>query len=123
MSDEDDQAIVLIMPLHRCVNFFHQWTGCIQGDQMPRFRFLMHGDRDSVGAENSHGFFRNLLQLLHKPGAFFLEARHHGLIVHDFMPHVNRCPEFLKGFFHDADGAIHAGAESTRGSQINLHGQ
>ena len=61
--------------------------------------------------------FWDLVQLLHKYGAFRLERFDHVAIVHDLVADVDRGAEPLESQFHDLYGPIDAGAEAARRGQ------
>ena len=44
------------------------------------------------------------------------------LVVHDFVPHVDRRAEFFQGALDDGDGALDAGAEAAGVGEEDLHG-
>ncbi|MPN41674.1 hypothetical protein SDC9_189228 [bioreactor metagenome] len=74
-----------------------------------------------MGAEDDGGARRNLIQLVDKNRAFFAQAVADELVMHDFVPDVDRCAEFFDGAFNDGDGAFDAGAEAARVGEDDFH--
>ena len=54
--------------------------------------------------------------------ALGLQAFDHVLVVHDLVPHIDRRAVFLQRALDDLDRAHHAGAETARLGQNDLHG-
>ena len=99
------------------MNLFHQRTGGVDSHQMPLIGFLIDCGRHAMGAEYGHGPFRHLLEFVDENSPLGAQAIDDMLVVHDFMAHINRSAEFLNRRFDNADGAIDASTEPTRGSQ------
>ena len=59
--------------------------------------------------------FGDLVQLLHKNGAFCLEGFDHVTVVDDLVAHIDGRPVLLQRQLDDLDGAVDAGAEAARG--------
>ena len=62
---------------------------------------------------------RDLVQLLHKNGAFGLKVVDDESVVDDLMSHVDGRTVFLQGQLDDLDGAVDARAEASRGCKID----
>ena len=58
--------------------------------------------------------FRDLVELLHKNGAFRLESVDDVAIVDDLVAHIDGRSELLQRQFDDLDGAVDAGTEAAR---------
>jgi hypothetical protein len=74
-----------------------------------------------MGAENRDRAVRNLFQLLDEAGALGLQAVDDMAVMDDFVPHIDRRPEFLQGALDNLDGADDARTEAARLSQDHLH--
>jgi hypothetical protein len=67
-----------------------------------------------VCAENQDAADRNIGQFFDEDRALAAQVVDHELVVHHFVPHVDRRTMQAQCAFHDLDGAIHACAETAR---------
>ena len=75
----------------------------------------------AVGAEDQDAARRHVIQVFDEDRALGLQSFHHELVVHHFVPHVDRRAVQRQRALDDLDGAIDPGAETARISQEDLH--
>ena len=90
----------------------HQRAGGVDGVLLTALGVGAHLWRHAVSAEDHRGAVRNLVQILHENHPAPLEIRHHSLVVHDLLAHVQRRDIGGEQFLHHLDGAVDARAEA-----------
>ncbi len=98
-----------------------QGTGGVENIQQAALGFLLYHARHAMGAENDGGAIGHLVQFIDEHRADGAQPVHHVLVMNDLMPHVDGCAEQHHRPLNDVDGAVHAGAESARIGQEDLH--
>ncbi len=76
--------------------------------------------RNAMGAEHGDRAFGNFVHLGHEHGTARPELLHHMGVVHDLVPHVDRCTMDLQRPLDNLDSADHASAEAARIGHQNL---
>jgi hypothetical protein len=70
-----------------------------------------------VCAKDQDAIRRNVSQFLDEDGAFCAQSFDNKFVMHDFMAHIDGRTVQRQSTFHYFDGAIYAGAKSTRISE------
>jgi len=99
-----------------------QRTGRVEHLETARLRVPAHRLRDPVRAENHRAAGRHLVELLDENRPFRFQVFDDELVVHDLVPHVNRCAVQRKRTLHDVDRTIDSGAETAGFGEQDLHG-
>src|SRR5206468_8214265 len=76
-----------------------------------------------MGAEDGDRPGWYLGEMLDKACALRAQAFDDMAVVNDFVPDIDRRAKLLERFFHDVDGADHAGAKAARLSKNHSHGR
>src|SRR3546814_1511138 len=76
-----------------------------------------------MGTEDDNDVVWHLVQLFDEDRPTRTQVFDHELVVHHFMPHIDRRPENFQGPVDDFDGAIHTRAEAARVGEFDLHGK
>ncbi len=121
VADQEDLQALLVVAGGLDVHFGHQRTGGIENEQIAG----LGGRRDGLGdpmCRKDHGLagLWDILQLLHKNGAFGLQGFHDESVVHDLMAHVDGGPVFGQRQLDDLDGTLDARAESARSRKVKV---
>ena len=113
MADQHDFETFGVLGARLDVHFGNQRTNGVDAKQVA----CLGCRGDALGdpmcrKDHRCGRFRDLVELLHKNGAFRLEIINHVAIVDDLVSHIDRRSELLQRQFDDPDGAIDAGAKA-----------
>ena len=103
------------------VNLGHQGARGIEHAQPPLLCVALHYLRYAVRREHHDAACRHLIELVDKHGALGAQIVDHILVVHDFMPNVNRCAMHRERPLDDFDRAVNAGTKTTRLREDNFH--
>ena len=122
MSYQDHIAAGTAVPGHFDVHFGHQWTSCIKHFQAAGRRFKSNSPRYTMGTEDKGGTGRHFIQAFHEYRSASAQVVDHKLVMHDFMPHVNRCPQHIQRTIDDFNGAVDAGTETPRVGKYDING-
>ena len=118
MADQDDLQPVLVMGAGLDMHLGDQRTGGIEVEHVAGLGRGRHGLGHAMCRKDHGGVgFGDLVQLLHKNGAFRLQGLDHVAVVDDLVAHVDGRPELLQRQLDDLDGAVDAGAEAARSGQ------
>jgi len=120
MADQHHFAAGAGMAADFQVDLGHQRAGGVEYFKAALFRLFAHRTRDAVGAEDDRRAIGNLVQFFDEHGPALAQVIDDKAVVDNFMAHVNRRAEQLQRPFHDADGAIDAGAETAWVGQMNV---
>ena len=113
VTDEQDVVVLGGEPLRLVVHLGHQRAGRVDGLQLPHLGLPVHLGRDPVRGEHHRPALGDLVELLDEDRAARLEVRHHVLVVHDLLAHVDRGAVEVQRLLHRDHRAVHAGAVAT----------
>ncbi len=99
----------------------HQRTGGIEDLQSALLRFEPHSLGNAVGTEDDDYVVRHLIELFDKDRPTRTQVFHHELVVHHFMPYIDRRAEDFQSTVDDFDGAIDTSAEAAGIGEFDLH--
>ena len=121
VADQEHLARLACVSRDLHVYLGDQRTGRIKDFKRAAPGFILHRAWHAVGAEYHGGIVGHLGQFLDEYRADRAQAVYYVLVVHDFVPHIDRGAKQCDRAFDDIDGAVHPGAESARISQQYLH--
>ena len=103
------------------VHLGDQRAGGVEVEQVARLGGSRHRLRHPM-CRKDHGCtgFWDLVQLLHKNGAFGLQVLDHVAVVDDLVAHIDGGAEPLQRQLDDLDGAVDTGTEAARRGQEDL---
>ena len=124
VADQHDFALAAMMDLDLAMNFRHQRTGGVEGEQIALHRLGRHAARHAMRREDHRrvGAGRDFAQLLDEDRALGAQALDHVAVVHDFVADIDRGAVKREQPLHRFDGAHDAGAKAERRAQQNLEG-
>ena len=111
---------LLVMRSRLNMHLGDQRAGGIEVEHVAGLGGCRHRLRHPVCRKDHGGIgFGDLVQLLHKNGAFGLQGLHHVTVVDDLVAHIDGRPELLQRQFDDLDGAVDTGTKAARGRHEN----
>ena len=113
VPDQHHLVARFAMPCDLQMHLGDQGAGGIEHGQVTLPGLLAHLLRHAVGAEDHGASIRDLGQFVDEYGAAVAQTLYHEAIVHDLVAHVDRCPEGVECAFHDLDGPVDTGTETT----------
>ena len=120
VPDEHDFQSKGMVPFGLDMHFGHQRARGIEKEHLARAGRCRDSLRHPVCREYHRRVgIRDLVQLLHKNGAFGPKVVHYELVVDDLMSHVDGRTVFFESQLDNLDGAVDAGAEAAWGSKID----
>ncbi len=114
MTDQDDFMIVPFMAFRLPVHLADQWTGGVNIEHLPVFRFGGNGFCDPVSRKNYRKVFWDVGQLINKNSALPFQAFDDKTVVNNLMAYIDRCAIFFESPFDNLYRPIHPGAEPAR---------
>ena len=121
MADQEHLARLPGIARDFHVHLGDQGTRGVENVEQAALGFLLHHARHAVGAENHGGAVGHLVPFIDEYRPYGAQTVHHVFVVDDFVPHIDGCAEQHDRSLDDVDRAVHAGAESARIGQVNLH--
>ncbi len=118
MADQNDLPALHVMPLSLYVHFGDEGACGVEVEQLARPGRGGYRLRHPVGRKDHRGVgIWNLVELLHKNGAFCSQGVHNVTVVDDLVAYIDGRPVFLECQLDDLDGAIHTSTEAAWGGQ------
>ena len=114
MAYQDDSASFLAVPSCVDMHLGHQRAGCVQMDHVAALCLRGDGFRYAMGGKNHRRALRHLVQFLDENRSLLAQRVDNVFIMDDLVAHVDGRPEFFQCLFDDVDGAVDAGAKTTR---------
>ena len=124
MADQQHLPAQPHMPHRLLMNLGYQRACGIQIQHLTALGFRRNGFRHTMGREDDRlPVVGNGVQFLDEDGPHAAQPFDHVFVVHDLVPHIDRCAVLLQRQHHDLDGTVHARAETARLAQADGQGR
>src|SRR5262249_12551378 len=122
VADQHHAAAGAAQARHFHMHLGDQRTGSVEHLQPALVCLFAHGLGHAVGAEDHRGAVGHFVQFFHEHGAVVAEFVDYVAVVHHLVTHVDGRAIGFERTLDDGDGAVYAGAETTRIGEQNVHG-
>jgi len=123
MAHEHDRVAVAGVLERLQMHLRDQRAGGVERAQPALARLGAHRGRHAVRRKDDHGAVRHVREVVREHRALPAQVLDHVAVVHDLVPHVDGRAVDLERHVDDVDGAVDAGAESTRRGEPELAGR